>query len=167
MGFFHSKINGFFLNTSEKPFTHSLVTTSIVSEMQHQNPAGKLEKTGTNLLQEWISFFRTNISVLTLFGTSILFSCQSEPNIPQQKMIPLMADVIRLEASQQVEYNYLTLSDSLWSLNYGFILKKHQIDSTDFKQTLEFYKRNPSEFSELMGKVIDELQQEEIKRFRR
>jgi len=78
-----------------------------------------------------------------------------------------MADVIRLEASQQVEYNYLTLSDSLWSLNYGFILKKHQIDSTDFKQTLEFYKRNPSEFSELMGKVIDELQQEEIKRFRR
>ncbi len=78
-----------------------------------------------------------------------------------------MADVIRLEASQQVEYNYLTLSDSLWSLNYNFVLKKHKIDSNDFKQTLEFYKSNPSEFSNLMGKVIDDLQEEEIKRFRR
>jgi len=82
-------------------------------------------------------------------------------------MIPLMADVLRLEASQQVEYNYMTLSDSIWKLNYSFVLKKHNIDSSDFKNTLEFYKRNPSEFSDLMGKVIDELQEEEIKRFRR
>jgi len=104
------------------------------------------------------------------FGMVFLFnvtSCQTKPSIPQEKMIPLMADVLRLEASQQVEYNYMTLSDSIWKLNYSFVLKKHNIDSSDFKNTLEFYKRNPSEFSDLMGKVIDELQEEEIKRFRR
>ncbi len=167
MGFYHGKINGFFLNTLEKPFTHSLVTTSILCAMQQQNPKCNLDKTLMNLLQKSIPFSRTNISILILFAISILFSCQTEPKISQEKMIPLMADVMRLEASQQVEYNYMTMADSLWALNYDFVLKKHQIDSSEFKSTLEFYKRNPSEFSILMGKVIDALQEEEIKRFRR
>ena len=135
--------------------------------MQEQNPQSITSKTPMNLVQKRAKYTTINILLLILFTASFFFSCQSEPKISEQKMIPLMADVIRLEASQQVEYNYLTLSDSLWSLNYNFVLKKHKIDSNDFKQTLEFYKRNPSEFSNLMGKVIDDLQEEEIKRFRR
>ncbi len=102
-----------------------------------------------------------------LLVSIFLISCKSEPRISEQKMVSLMSDVIRLEASQQVEYNYMTLSDSLWGLNYQFVLKKHSVDTQDFNQTMEFYKRNPTEFSNLMGKVIDELQEEEIKRFRR
>ena len=167
MGFFNSKINGFFLNTLEKPFKRSLVSTSIVSVMHKTNPQNALNTKRLNPFQKWKTNSKANLLLGILFGSSIFISCELEPTIPQQKMIPLMADVIRLEASQQVEYNYQTLSDSLWTLNYSFVLKKHQIDSNEFKQTLEFYKRNPSDFSNLMGKVIDELQEEEIKRFRR
>ncbi len=205
MGFFHGKINGFFLNTLEKPFKHSLVSTSTISVMKGMNPVKRsLVSTSTisvmkgmnpvkrslvstsivsamlkmnpensqsaeqfNQFPQWKTQSRVNLLLGILFGALIFISCESQPTIPQQKMIPLMADVIRLEASQQVEYNYQTLSDSLWTLNYSFVLKKHQTDSNEFKQTLEFYKRNPSDFSNLMGKVIDELQEEEIKRFRR
>lgn len=186
MGFFHGKINGFFLNTLEKPFKHSLVSTSTISVMKGMNlvkhslvstsivsamlkmkPENSQSAEQLNQFPQWKTKCKVNLLFGILFGALIFISCESQPTIPQQKMIPLMADVIRLEASQQVEYNYQTLSDSLWTLNYSFVLKKHQIDSNEFKQTLEFYKRNPSDFSNLMGKVIDELQEEEIKRFRR
>ena len=79
----------------------------------------------------------------------------------------LLTDAMRLEASQQVAYNYMLLPDSIWKEQYAFLLKKHRVSQEDFESTMEYYKRNGKEFATLMEEVIVVLEAESNKEFKR
>lgn len=87
--------------------------------------------------------------------------------IQDDKLVEILADAMRLEASQQVAYNYLTMPDSAWDKGYSFILKKHNVDSLEFEETMNYYQRNAQEFADIMSKVVDVLNKEELKQYRR
>lgn len=104
---------------------------------------------------------------LLIFGALVLCSCGENPTLTREKMIVVMADAMRLEASQQVAYNYLPLSDSIWEENYAYLLKKHKVGKVDFEETMEYYKAHAKEFSSLMEEVVAVLDEEDNKEFRR
>ncbi|MSP57384.1 MAG: DUF4296 domain-containing protein [Flavobacteriaceae bacterium] len=88
-----------------------------------------------------------------------VFACHSSPNrVSDEKMIAILADAMVLEASNQIQYDYATLPDSVWLKEYSFVCKKHAINFEDFKSQLHWLKENPDEFSPIMEKVITRLQ---------
>ncbi|MEY3964926.1 MAG: hypothetical protein RL263_95 [Bacteroidota bacterium] len=106
--------------------------------------------------------------VSLLVGILLWFSsCSKNLPVNDEKLVEILADAMRLEASQQVAYNYLTMPDSAWDKGYSFILKKHQVSAADFEKTMNYYQKNAQEFSDLMGKVVDVLNKEELKDYRR
>ena len=82
-------------------------------------------------------------------------------------MVPIMADCMRMEAAEQIGYNYVTVPDSVWKLNYSFLMDKYSLDSTTFKNAMRYYTERPAEFSKIMEQVIEILQKEELKEFKR
>lgn len=106
-------------------------------------------------------------SKILIFSALVIFSCGENPVLTREKMIVIMADAMRLEASQQVAYNYLPLSDSTWEENYAYLLKKHKVSKFEFDETMEYYKTHAKEFSSLMEEVVVVLDEEDNKEFRR
>lgn len=104
---------------------------------------------------------------LLFFISLIVFSCRENQKISRDKMVVIFADAMRLEASQQVAYNYLPVSDSIWETNYAYLLKKHDVSQTNFESTVEYYKEHAKEFSDLMADVIAVLDDEDNKDFKR
>ena len=94
-------------------------------------------------------------------------SCGKKLPIKEEKLVEILADAMRLEASQQVAYNYLTMPDSEWDKGYDFVLKKHPVSPKEFELTMDYYQKNAQEFSDLMAKVVDILNKEELKEYRR
>jgi len=82
-------------------------------------------------------------------------------------MVPIMADAMRMEAAEQIGYNYVTIPDSVWNLNYTFLMDKYSVDSLTFTDALRYYTERPAEFSKIMEQVIEILQKEELKEFKR
>jgi len=108
----------------------------------------------------------TKVSVL--LGILLWFSsCKKNLPISEDQTVEILVDAMRLEASQQVAYNYLTLPDSAWDSGYAFVLKKHKVSPKDFEKTMNYYQQNAQEFADLMSKVVDILNKEELKDFRR
>ncbi len=102
--------------------------------------------------------------ITIIFLIPLFFACNSlEFPVEESKMVNVMADAMRMEAGMQIQYNYAVQPDSIWKKNYAFILKKHSIPQEDFDKSLESYKRDGKKFSELMEKVIDVLQRDEVK----
>ena len=96
-------------------------------------------------------------------GVALLWvSCAQKPALSESKMIPLMCDVMLLEAGNQIHYNYAVLPDSLWDSHYQFVCKKHGVPYADFKAELLRLKSQPEEFSLLMEKVITQMQMSEL-----
>ncbi len=110
---------------------------------------------------------RTGFYKLTIVLLILLTGCAEKPSIEKEKVKNILVDAFRFEAAQQVSSNYMLLPDSLWTVNYRFILKKHGVSEEDFKQTMDYYKQEPEEFSALMDPVIEELKKEENKSFKR
>jgi hypothetical protein len=104
---------------------------------------------------------------ILIFGALVIYSCGENPTLTREKMITVMADAMRIEASQQVAYNYLPLSDSIWGENYAYLLKKHKVTKVEFEETMEYYKTHAKEFSSLMEEVVGVLDEEDNKEFRR
>lgn len=94
-------------------------------------------------------------------------SCGKNLPLSEGQTVEILADAMRLEASQQVAYNYLTLPDSAWDRGYDFLLKKHKVNPKDFEETMNYYQQNAQEFADLMSKVVDVLNKEELKDYRR
>lgn len=106
--------------------------------------------------------------VYFVVGILLLFSsCSESRPVEDEKLIEILADAMRLEASQQVAYNYLTMPDTAWDKGYAFVLKKHNVSPADFEKTMDYYQKNAQEFSDLMGKVVEVLNKEELKDYRR
>lgn len=104
------------------------------------------------------------LKITTIFLITVVFACNSRQfPIEEPKMVQILADAMRLEAGMQIKYNYAIQPDSMWKKNYAFILKKHNVEQADFDQTLGSYKRDGKLFAELMEKVIDVLQRDELK----
>ncbi len=102
--------------------------------------------------------------ITLIFWIPLVFACNSlEFPVEESKMVDVMADAMRLEAGMQIKYNYAVQPDSLWDKNYTFLLEKHHIKQEDFDKSLESYKRDGKKFSELMEKVIEVLQRDEVK----
>lgn len=97
---------------------------------------------------------------VTILALILLASCGDKTPIQREKTVEVLTDAMRLEASQQVAYNYLLLPDSIWEKQYGFLLKKHQISPKEFEETLEYYKSHGKEFAEIMGEVVAILEKE-------
>lgn len=104
------------------------------------------------------------LKITTIFVITVVFACNSRQfPVEEPKMVQILADAMRLEAGMQIKYNYAIQPDSLWNRNYAIILKKHNVDHSDFDETLKSYKRDGKLFAELMEKVIDVLQRDELK----
>jgi hypothetical protein len=104
------------------------------------------------------------LKITTIFLITVVFACNSRQfPVEEPKMVQIFADAMRLEAGMQIKYNYAIQPDSMWNKNYTLILKKHNVDQADFDQTLKSYKRDGKLFAELMEKVIDVLQRDEVK----
>lgn len=102
--------------------------------------------------------------ITTIFLITLVLGCNSmDFPVKESKMVQVMADAMRLEAGMQIKYNYAVQPDSIWNANYAFILKKHDVSKADFDKTMESYKRDGKKFAELMEKVIDILQRDEVK----
>lgn len=104
---------------------------------------------------------------VTILMALLLGSCSKEIPLDRNTTVMLLADAMRLEASQQVAYNYMLLPDSIWTRQYDFILKKHGVTQSDFEITMEYYKRHGAEFSGVMEEVVAILEEESNKEFRR
>jgi hypothetical protein len=105
---------------------------------------------------------RNKITIIVLITG--LFACHSRRfPVAESKMVDILADAMVLEAGVQIKYNYSVLPDSVWTKNYGFIVKKHKVNVKDFEMTLSSYKLDGKEFAALMEKVIVKLQKDEVK----
>lgn len=104
---------------------------------------------------------------VTILIALLLGSCSKEVPLDRTTTVMLLADAMRLEASQQVAYNYMLLPDSIWTKQYDFVLKKHGVTPGDFETTMEYYKRHGKEFSSVMQEVVAILEEESNKEFRR
>ena len=104
---------------------------------------------------------------VTILMALLLGSCSKEVPLDRTTTVMLLADAMRLEASQQVAYNYMLLPDSIWTKQYDFVLKKHGVTPGDFETTMEYYKRHGKEFSSVMQEVVAILEEESNKEFRR
>ncbi len=105
---------------------------------------------------------RNKITIIVLITGFFACNSRSFP-VAESKMVDILADAMVLEAGVQIKYNYAILPDSVWMKNYGFIIKKHNVDVTDFENTLSAYKVDGKEFAALMEKVIVKLQKDEVK----
>ena len=74
----------------------------------------------------------------------------------------VMQDIMLMESGNQMKYNYGMLPDALWKRDYAFVCKKHQIDTSDFREMMAYYKRHPESFSKLMEEVITALQKIQV-----
>ena len=97
----------------------------------------------------------------------LLGACSQDVPVNKETLRGLLVDAMRLEASQQVAYNYLLLPDSLWEQQYAFVLKKHGVEKVDFIETMEYYKQHGKEFADLMSEVVVCLENENNKEFKR
>lgn len=77
-------------------------------------------------------------------------------------MIPLMCDVMLMEAGNQIKYNYAQLSDSMWESHYTFVCKKHNVPYDALKNEMLRLKKDPQAFAALMEKVITQMQLAEL-----
>ncbi len=104
---------------------------------------------------------------VTILIALLLGSCSNDLPINRETTVLIITDAMRLEASQQVAYNYMLLPDSIWKLQYDFILAKHQVSSADFENTMEYYKQHGKEFANIMTDVVAVLEEESNKDFKR
>ena len=105
---------------------------------------------------------RNKITMIVLITGFFACNSRSFP-VAESKMVDILADAMVLEAGVQIKYNYAILPDSVWMRNYGFIVKKDNVDVKDFETTLSAYKLDGKEFAALMEKVIVKLQKDEVK----
>lgn len=77
-------------------------------------------------------------------------------------MVNLMCDAMLIEAGNQIQSNYAWLPDSIWAKHYGFICTKHGVPYEDFKAELIRLKAEPEAFSQLMERVITQMQMAEL-----
>ncbi|MGC6413844.1 MAG: DUF4296 domain-containing protein [Bacteroidia bacterium] len=107
------------------------------------------------------------LSKITILLSIFIIGCSEDPPISKEKMVPIMADAMRMEAAEQIGNNYITIPDSIWKLNYTFLMQKYSLDSTTFNSAMRYYTERPAEFSKIMEQVIEILQKEELKEFKR
>jgi hypothetical protein len=104
---------------------------------------------------------------VTILIALLLGSCSKDLPINRETTVLILTDAMRLEASQQVAYNYMLLPDSIWKLQYDFILAKYQVSAADFENTMEYYKQHGKEFANIMTDVVAVLEEESNKEFKR
>lgn len=75
-----------------------------------------------------------------------------------------MTDVMLMEGGHAVRYNNGLLPDRIWQRDYAFVLKKHGLDTAQFRQAVDWYQHHPESFSRVMEKVITRLQKQQVKR---
>jgi hypothetical protein len=106
-----------------------------------------------------------SLNKVTILCLILLMSCQTKTPLTREQTMLVLTDAMRLEASQQVAYNYLLLPDSIWQKQYDFVLKKHGISEQDFETTLLYYKQHGQEFADLMSDVVEILDAESKQEF--
>lgn len=99
------------------------------------------------------------------FAVTMFFGgCGTSPNaVDEETMVLLLADAMTMEAGHQVQYNFGILPDSIWIKDYTFLCKKHKVEYSDFSKQLSWYQDQPEEYSQLMEKVITQLQQSDTR----
>lgn len=108
---------------------------------------------------------RSTFALATILLAVILFtSCSSkkaeipEGIIPKEKMIAIMIDV--QEAESKIQANDLSKNDSTRAIAYGyynFIFKKHQTNSSAFKNSINYYVSHLDLFNKMYDEVITGL----------
>lgn len=102
--------------------------------------------------------FTVNITlVLVLF----LASCNSAP-IKENALVDILVDIQLLEAGNPLVHNFAELPKKKWVSDYQFVCKKHNTDTAQFKKTMIYYQKHPKEFTLVLEKVLNKLQQKEI-----
>lgn len=98
-----------------------------------------------------------------LFFSSLFFlwSCKEKRNegvISEKEMISLLIDIHL--ADGHVYNNANTPHDSVTKLAmnmYAAVFRKHQVDSTEFQKSFEFYSREPEKLNKMYDQVVGEL----------
>lgn len=78
-------------------------------------------------------------------------------------MVALLTDCMLLEGGNQVQYNYGNIPGKAWSRDYDFVCKKNSIDTTQFRETMNYLQEHPEKFADIMEDVITHLQKMEVK----
>lgn len=101
---------------------------------------------------------------ITIAFLLILTACAKKAPLPADKMTAVMTDVMLMESGNAIRYNYGILPGHFWQKEYLFVLKKHQVDTAQFRQAVNWYQAHPEQFSKVMEKVITRLQKMQVKR---
>lgn len=78
-------------------------------------------------------------------------------------MVALMTDFMILEGGNQIQYNFANVPAYVWKRDYAGVCKKHGVDTSDFRITMNYLEKHPEEFSKIMEESITNLQQLEAK----
>ncbi|EJF51939.1 hypothetical protein SapgrDRAFT_0180 [Saprospira grandis DSM 2844] len=86
------------------------------------------------------------------------------PILGEQEIIPFLVD-LHLAEAKVAEYNSLTVlaKDSLAAEQYATLFQIHQIEPTDFQQSMQAYMGNPEALQQLYEKVVEALLEHELK----
>ena len=87
-----------------------------------------------------------------------LFSCKHEGKAPlsADTFASILTDMHIAEAAAEGEFS--TTKDSLLTIYYGQILKKHNASSADFDSTMAVYSREPVVFDSLYSDVLRRIE---------
>ncbi len=77
-----------------------------------------------------------------------LNACGEEEPVPQDKMIKIYVDLL---AAQDTLADKSISTDSLRL----FVLSKHGVSDSDYKQTVKYYNENPERWEDFLNKAIE------------
>ena len=101
------------------------------------------------------------LSVLFVLIT-LMNSCQDEqPPIAQSEMEDILTDLHISEAYAQLnpvdQGGYMTKNYDTMLLLYGHVFKKHALDTSSFKDALDWYQQRPQVFDQVYENVLAKL----------
>lgn len=104
-------------------------------------------------------FYRNIIVFVFLF--IVLSSCnksKSKNIISEEKIVPLLVDLLLLEAKQSlVNVGTYNISNNTMDSLYLLVYEKYDTDSIAFRNTLQYYASKPDAYIEMMTAVKDKL----------
>lgn len=102
--------------------------------------------------------------ILIFFCLSFLLACNTtseQLTIPEDKLIPLLADIHFAEAA--VNNVFGEQKDSLLQIYYSQIYVFHDIGKEEFEKNMSILRKNPSRLESLYKIVTDSIAQKESK----
>lgn len=91
-------------------------------------------------------------------------SCKEKAPVPRKKLVAVFTDVMILEGGNQAQYNFGNIPPAIWQRDYAMVLKKHNLDTADFRKSMEYLEKNPELFSGILEEVITGLQKAEVEK---